>query len=245
MSTRRQVLGGAGAIGMAAAIGGGSAAAAQASAAPAAKPAPPATDLSPAEALALLQEGNAAFLRGERGSRLTNAQRRLELARGQAPFAAYVTCSDSRVPPEVLFGRGLGELFIIRNAGNTVDTVALGSIEYAVAVLKTPLVVVMGHESCGAVKAAIEVVTDNATFPGSIGRMVEPIIPAVLRARSEAGNLLDNSVRANVRRVVRQLREQTEPIMLEPQQAGRLWVVGAYYSLQSGEVDFFDLPGGK
>ena len=169
--------------------------------------------------------------------------RSLALARGQQPFAAYVTCSNSRVPPELLFGRGLGELFIIRNAGNTVDTVALGSIEYAVAVLKTPLVVVMGHESCGAVKAATEVVTDNATFPGSIGPMVEPIIPAVLQARGEAGNLLDNSIRANVRRVVRQLREQTDPLLLEPQQAGKLWVVGAYYSLETGAVDFFDLPG--
>ena len=146
------------------------------------------------------------------------------------------------MPPELLFGRGLGELFIIRNAGNTVDTVALGSIEYAVAVLNVSLVVVMGHESCGAVKAATEVVTDNATFPGSIGPMIEPIIPAVLQARGEDGDLLDNSVRSNVRRVVRQLREQTDPLLLEPQNSGRLKVVGAYYGLQSGAVDFFDLP---
>lgn len=207
-------------------------------------PAPLATDLTPRQALDLLREGNAAFLRGEQTRVLTSAQRRLDLARGQSPFAAYVTCSDSRVPPELLFGRGLGELFIIRNAGNTVDTVALGSIEYAVAQLKTPLVVVMGHESCGAVDAATKVVTENATFPGSIGPMVEPIIPAVLSARDEPGDLLDNSVRANVRRVVRQLRSQTDPIMLDPQRDGSLWVVGAYYHLDSGEVDFFDLPEG-
>ena len=149
-----------------------------------------------------------------------------------------------RLPPELLVGRGLGELFIIRNAGNTVDTVALGSIEYAVAQLGVPLVVVMGHESCGAVAAALKVVTDNATFPGSIGRMVEPIIPAVLQARSKSGDPLDNAVRANVSRVVRQLREQTDPIMLEPQKAGRLWVVGAHYTLGTGQVDFFDLPEG-
>jgi len=146
------------------------------------------------------------------------------------------------VPPELLFGRGLGELFIIRNAGNTVDTVALGSIEYAVAVLNVPLVVVMGHESCGAVKAATEVVTDNATFPGSIGPMIEPIIPAVLSVRDKEGDLLDNSVRANVSRVVRQLRQHTDPILLEPQQAGKLKVVGAYYDLDDGRVDFFDRP---
>ena len=240
MTTRRQLLGGATALGLVGLAGGANAA--QAGRSVASVPAPPASELTPAQALDLLRQGNAAFLRGEQTSVLTSAQRRLDLARGQSPFAAYVTCSDSRVPPELLFGRGLGELFIIRNAGNTVDTVALGSIEYAVAVLKTPLVVVMGHESCGAVKAATEVVTDNATFPGSIGPMVEPIIPAVLQARGEEGDLLDNSVRANVRRVVRQLREQTDPLMLEPQQKGDLWVVGAYYSLKSGAVDFFDLP---
>nr|WP_272916345.1 carbonic anhydrase [Qipengyuania algicida] len=95
----------------------------------------------------------------------------MEIAQGQAPFAAYVTCSDSRVSPEFLFGRGLGELFIIRHAGNTVD---LGPIEYAGAQLGVPLVVVMGHEACGAVKAIKAVVDDNATFPGIIVRMPLP-----------------------------------------------------------------------
>jgi|TARA_R100000049_G_C1954992_1_gene107656 carbonic anhydrase len=242
MISRRNMLGATGAIGASALVGGGTAFAAQQT--PGMRAAPAGADLTPRQALDLLVEGNAAFLRGEQTSVLTSAQRRLALARGQQPFAAYVTCSDSRVPPELLFGRGLGELFIIRNAGNTVDTVALGSIEYAVAVLETPLVVVMGHESCGAVKAATEVVTDNATFPGSIGPMIEPIIPAVLQARGEEGDLLDNSVRSNVRRVVRQLREQTDPLLLAPQQAGKLWVVGAYYSLETGAVDFFDLPDG-
>lgn len=242
MTTRRQILGGTGALGMAALIGGGSHLAAAPAGGTMVQPAPPGRELTPSQALDLLRNGNASFLRGEQPTGIGSAQRRLELARGQAPFAAYVTCSDSRVPPELLFGRGLGELFIIRNAGNTVDTVALGSIEYAVAVLETPLVVVMGHQSCGAVAAAAKVVTENATFPGSIGQMIEPIIPAVLQARGEEGDLVDNSVRANVRRVVRQLREQTDPIMLDPQRAGKLWVVGAYYRLDTGEVDFFDLP---
>ena len=242
MISRRNMLGATGALGASAFLGGGASIAAAQTNPPGLNPAP--ANLTPSQALRLLREGNEGFLAGEQTRVLTSAQRRLDLAKGQSPFAAYVTCSDSRVPPELLFGRGLGELFIIRNAGNTVDTVALGSIEYAVAVLKTPLVVVMGHESCGAVKAATEVVTDNATFPGSIGPMIEPIIPAVLQARSEQGDLLDNSVRANVRRVVKQLREQTDPIMLEPQQSGNLWVVGAYYSLETGAVDFFDLPDG-
>ncbi|WP_162925079.1 carbonic anhydrase [Aurantiacibacter odishensis] len=242
MTTRRNFIGGLGAVGAATVLSGNTAMAQDS--AGGMIPAPLATDLTPQQALDLLREGNAAFLRGEQTRVLTSAQRRLDLARGQSPFAAYVTCSDSRVPPELLFGRGLGELFIIRNAGNTVDTVALGSIEYAVAQLKTPLVVVMGHESCGAVDAATKVVTENATFPGSIGPMVEPIIPAVLSVRDEPGDLLDNSVRANVRRVVNQLRSQTDPIMLDPQRSGDLWVVGAYYHLDTGAVDFFDLPEG-
>lgn len=197
---------------------------------------------SPDEALQLLIDGNRRFLAGGSASELTGSQRRLDLAQSQAPIAAYVSCSDSRVPPELLFGRGLGELFIIRNAGNTIDTVALGSIEYAVGPLGVPLVVVMGHERCGAVSAAVDVVTKNATFPGSIGRMVEPIIPAVLSVRDQPGDFLDNAVKANVQRQVRQLRTATDPLMLEPQSTGQLKVVGAYYDLDTGSVDFFDRP---
>ena len=199
-------------------------------------------DLTPDEALGLLVEGNEAFLAGRQPDPDLSSSRRLELAKGQAPFVAYVTCSDSRVPPELLFGRGLGELFIIRNAGNTLDTVAMGSVEYAVAVLKVPLVVVMGHESCGAVKAAMQVVSDNTTFPGVIGDMIEPIIPAVLEARDAEGDGTENAVRQNVRRQVRRLRERADPLMLDPQRAGTLEVVGAYYDLEEGSVDFFDRP---
>lgn len=197
--------------------------------------------LQPDQALNLLREGNAAFLDGRTAQLELGAARRLELAKGQAPFVAYVSCSDSRVPPEVLFGRGLGELFIIRNAGNTVDTVAMGSIEYAVAVLGVPLVVVMGHEACGAVKAAMDVVENNARFPGAIGDMIEPIIPAVLAARDAPGDKTEAAVKANVSRTVRRLRTESDPIMLEPQRAGRMKVVGAYYSLSRGDVEFFDV----
>lgn len=207
---------------------------------PAAAFRPPPANPTPEQALTLLEQGNAAFLRGEQPVEATSAKRRLELAAGQSPFAAYVTCSDSRVPPELLFGRGLGELFIIRNAGNTVDTVALGSIEYAVGVLGVPLVVVMGHESCGAVKAAVEVVEKNATFPGQIGRMIEPIIPAVLAVRANGKVSLDDAVRSNVRRTVSYLRNQTDPLLQKPLASGQLRVIGAYYDLDTGEVDFFD-----
>jgi len=135
----------------------------------------------------------------------------------------------------------LGELFIIRNAGNTIDTAAMGSLEYAVAELNVPLVVVMGHERCGAVAAAVSVVENGATFPGSIGRMVEPIVPAVLEARREGtADLLDASVRANVRRTVTRLRRYSEPMVLDRITSGRLRVVGARYDLDDGRVDFFD-----
>lgn len=197
--------------------------------------------LGPDEALDLLRQGNAAFLDGRTPRLALGADRRLALAQGQAPFVAYVSCSDSRVPPELLFGRGLGELFIIRNAGNTVDTVAMGSIEFAVAVLGVPLVVVMGHEACGAVKAAMDVVESNARFPGAIGDMIEPIIPAVLAARGTPGDKTEAAIKANVSRVVRRLRTEADPIMLEPQRTGRLKVVGAYYSLTTGNVEFFDV----
>ena len=166
---------------------------------------------------------------------------RLRLAEGQHPFAAYVTCSDSRVPPELLFGRGLGDLFIVRNAGNTLDVTALGSLEFAVDVLKVPLIVVMGHERCGAVEAAVGVVRDDRRIGGHMGRMIQPILAAVLESRN-SGNGYGDAVHRNVRRVVRELREESSPVMLGPQASGALQVVGAYYSLRTGAVDFFDLP---
>ncbi|EWY40503.1 carbonic anhydrase [Skermanella stibiiresistens SB22] len=196
------------------------------------------TDLSPDQALRLLKDGNANFITDGPYRRGENRERRIEIALSQTPFAVLVSCSDSRVPPELLFGRGLGELFIVRNAGNTVDTSALGSIEYAVAQLGVPLIVVMGHERCGAVDAAVSVVRDNTRYPGSIGRMIEPIIPAVLDARDQPGDLLDNAVRANVRRIVRRLSE-SEPMLIDPLRQGKLKIVGARYDLEDGSVDFF------
>ncbi len=148
-----------------------------------------------------------------------------------------VGCSDSRVPPELLFGRGLGELFIVRNAGNTVDTAALGSIEYAVGVLGVPLLVVLGHERCGAVDAALKLVRENTTFPGSIGEMIEPIIPAVLATRGRPGDALHNAVEENARRVAARVQRQS-PVVQEAERAGRLKVVAATYDLDDGEVSF-------
>ena len=204
-----------------------------------ARPAPP--SLTPDQALAALKQGNRDFLAGKPVLQDSDGRRRLAIAKAQYPIAVLVSCSDSRVPPELLFGRGLGELFIIRNAGNTLDTVAMGSLEYAVAELNVPLVVVMGHERCGAVSAAVSVVEEGATFPGSIGQMVEPIIPAVLDARRRRpADLLDASVRANVSRTVGRLREFSEPLVLDRLRQRKLRIVGARYDLDDGNVDFFD-----
>ncbi|WP_286787306.1 MULTISPECIES: carbonic anhydrase [unclassified Pseudomonas] len=202
--------------------------------------------ISPDEALNRLKEGNQNFLQDKQSTPNTlGSERRLEIARSQSPFAVLVSCSDSRVPPELLFGRGLGELFIVRNAGNTVDTVALGSIEYAVYALGVSLIVVLGHERCGAVDAALSVVEKNATYPGSLGQMIEPIIPAVLKAKANCNcatnhdELLDAAVRENVQRIVARLRT-SEPVLLNPLREGKLKIVGARYDLDDGRVDFFE-----
>lgn len=196
--------------------------------------------MTPDEALDRLRRGNINFLNDTPNQPALDSASRLRLAAGQQPFAAYVSCSDSRVPPELLFGKGLGELFIIRNAGNTVDTAAMGSLEFAVGVLKVPLIVVMGHEACGAVKAAMSIVHNNEHFPGNLGKMIQPILPAVLQAAHNGQPSMEAAVRQNVRRVVRELREEASPILLHPQTNGTLKVVGAYYHLSSGSVDFFD-----
>jgi carbonic anhydrase len=197
------------------------------------------TDLTPDQVLDLFKEGNARFVTDTPIHGAQDRAQRMATARGQTPVAVLVGCSDSRVPPELLFDRGLGELFIVRNAGNTVDTAALGSIQYGVAELGIPLIVVLGHERCGAVQAAVAVVKDDATFPGGIGQMIEPILPAVLHAQHQEGDLLDNAMRENVRGIVMRLRTSPEPILLEPLEAQRLRIVGARYDLDDGTVDWF------
>ena len=204
----------------------------------------PATDLTPQQALDLLKQGNADFVNDVPNQAPVSRERRLEIAQGQTPFAVLVGCSDSRVSPEILFERGLGELFIVRNAGNVLDTAAMGSVEYAVGNLGVPLVLVLGHERCGAVGAALSVVGENATFPGSIGHMVDPILPAAIKARADASaetpeeQVFEAAVRENVARVVAELRTASS-VLAGPLAEGRVMVVGAYYDLDEGRVDFF------
>jgi carbonic anhydrase len=189
------------------------------------------------EVLARLVEGNQRFTKGE----LQHPRRRPEdfrpLAEGQSPVAV-VGCADSRVSPELVFDQGVGDLFVVRVAGNVVSgggALVKGSVEYAVAELGVPLVLVLGHSQCGAVKAAIKHLDANDALPGSIGDLVAAIKPAVAEAKGRAGDLLDNAIKANVERGVQRLKG-LEPILAERVQKGKVKVVGAVYDLASGKV---------
>ena len=157
------------------------------------------------------------------------------MAQGQKPFAIVFGCVDSRVPPELVFDRGLGDVFVIRTAGQVLDDAGLGSIEFGVEELGIPLVMVLGHEKCGAVAATIEAVEHNAEAPGHIGALVEGIRPAVEQVKGQPGDLLDNAVRANVELTVRQLK--TSPILAEALETGHIKIVGARYDLDTGVVE--------
>ena len=189
----------------------------------------------PDEALHELLEGNQRYVEGRATRPNQDGSRRVEVAAGQHPFALIFSCVDSRVPPEIVFDRGLGDLFVIRTAAHVVDGAALGSIEYGVEELHVPLVVVMGHERCGAVVASIEAVDAGARAPGDIATLVEGIRPSVDAARGLPGDRTDNTVRANVQRTVQRL--DASPILHEAWVAGHLKIVGARYELDSGLVE--------
>jgi carbonic anhydrase len=189
----------------------------------------------PDEALHELLEGNRRYVEGRTTHPNQDSSRRAEVAAGQHPFALIFSCVDSRVPPEIVFDRGLGDLFVIRTAAHIVDGAALGSIEYGVEELHIPLVVVMGHERCGAVVASIEAVDAGARAPGDIATLVEGIRPSVEAARALPGDRTDNTVRANVQHTVQRL--DASPILHEAWVAGHLKIVGARYDLDSGVVE--------
>ena len=161
--------------------------------------------------------------------------RRKVLAAGQKPFATIFSCVDSRVPPELVFDRGLGDLFVIRSAGEVVDKAILGSLEFGVAELKIPLLVVLGHEKCGAINATISTVKANGKAEGEIEYLVESLTPAVKKVLGTGGDELDKAVRTNVEMVVESLK--ASPILEEAIKAGTLKIVGARYALESGVVE--------
>ena len=159
------------------------------------------------------------------------AERQRELASSQSPHAEILSCADSRVPPELIFDQGLGDLFIIRVAGNVVSDTELGSLEYGAEHLHVPLLVVLGHQHCGAVTAAVE----GGEAEGHIAALVNLLRPAVEKTQGMPGDHVENAVKANVEMVVKQLRAST-PILAKLVSEGKLKVVGAVYSLDTGKV---------
>ncbi len=198
------------------------------------------------QALQALKDGNRRFAVGNpvRGSGVDES-RRLHLAEGQDPLAVVIGCSDSRVPLEIIFDQGLGDLFVIRVAGNIIASSQVESVEYAVGELGTPLVVILGHEGCGAVTAAVEELRADTpplalrlpTLMESLRPVVEPLL--VAGAPPDGPGFIDQVVRANVRHAVQALRESST-LVAGKEQAGDLLLVGAEYSLSNGVVGFFD-----
>ena len=197
------------------------------------------TTLTADQALEKLKAGNARYVANPQLCVADLTNNRSTVAKGQAPWASFVSCADSRVPPELLFGGvGLGELFVSRNAGNMVDTATMGTLEYGAEHLGVPLIVVLGHERCGAVAAAVEVFKTGAKLPGSIGPMVKPIVPAVKAISKKEGDMVDNAVRENARMTAEKIKTQS-PIIAHLIKAGKVKVVAARYDLDDGKVEFF------
>ncbi len=198
------------------------------------------------DALRRLQDGNRRFTSDDHEpSMLTNQARRRELTAGQAPFAIVFGCSDSRVPVELVFDQGLGDLFVIRVAGNVVAPSLVGSVEFAAHTFGTPLVVVLGHSNCGAVTATLdELEQPERDRSPNLRSIVDRIRPAIedlrdTELRDDRDALLAHAVRANIRASANQLRHGSQ-ILEDLIDSGGLRVVGAEYSLETGVVDFFD-----
>ncbi|HET7845512.1 MAG TPA: carbonic anhydrase, partial [Xanthomonadales bacterium] len=193
------------------------------------------------EALARLKAGNARFLAGN--ARFPTVQKEVlaDLARGQRPFATILGCSDSRVPPELLFDASFGELFVVRVAGNVLGPAIAGSIQYASVHLETTLLLVLGHDTCGAVEAALDAKFHGATHRSRIALLLEEIFPALdgIDPQMEEAARLDAAVAANVRETVRRLRESPELKARAAAGEDRV-VVGAVCELATGRVRFFD-----
>ncbi|WP_456387301.1 carbonic anhydrase [Desulfolithobacter sp.] len=183
------------------------------------------------EAIERLLEGNRRFVTAEITHPHQDPTRRMALNQGQAPFAAVLACADSRVPPEVIFDQGLGDLFVVRVAGNIINDQILGSLEYACGHLGTPLIMVMAHSCCGGIGA----VASGAELEGHIASLVPEIQPAVERVKGQPGDLVDNAAMEVARTTAEKLRH-SEPVLKKLVADGRVKVVSAFYELESGEV---------
>jgi carbonic anhydrase len=187
-------------------------------------------------ALSSLKEGNKRFVEGKSIRPHQDSQRIKEVSSGQKPFAIIVGCSDSRVPNEIIFDQGLGDLFIIRTAGQVSTFASWGSIEFGNVVLGANLIVVLGHTKCGAVSAACQI----PDVPGHIVTLINAIKPAAQLAKAQEGDEVENAVKINVAMQVQQL-ENLEPVLTKAVTSKNLKIVGAVYNLETGNVDFLDL----
>jgi len=197
-------------------------------------PPPEPTVNTPDDALNNLMAGNARYMQGSPIHPNQSAERQAEVAQGQHPWAAILGCIDSRVPPELVFDQGLGDLFVARTAGQVIDNVVLGSLEFAVEE-GVKLIMVLGHQSCGAVNATIQTLQTNGHAEGQIATLVDAIKPAVIEAQSQSGDLLDNAVRANVALEVEYLKSSSQ-IISQALGQGTIGLVGARYDLGTGAV---------
>ena len=198
----------------------------------AASTAPP---VSPGDALQMLLDGNGRFVDGKKQYPNQDAARRQDIAGGQHPFACVLSCSDSRIPPELIFERGLGDLFVVRVAGNVPEPAGMESLKYAVDHLGPRLIIVLGHRNCGAVKAAVSGHTDE--FPV----IDKSILPAVIKTKGMPGDATENATLENVRIGVQQLSKWAPFATLIA--SGKLKIVGGIYNLHTGKVTLLDQPG--
>jgi carbonic anhydrase len=203
------------------------------------RPRPPWT---PAEAWAKLARGNERFVAGEHWHPNQDAARRDSLTAGQTPMAVFFGCADSRVAAEIIFDRGLGDLFVVRTAGHVIDSGVLGSIEFGVDVLEIPLVVILGHDSCGAVSAAVDAVQNGVLPGGYIRDIVERVTPSVLVAQQAGMTTADEIEAEHVRHTLRLLTERSS-LIADRIASGRLAVVGAAYALGDGRARVLDSVG--
>jgi carbonic anhydrase len=198
-------------------------------------PPKPENVLTPEQALARLMKGNERYVHGVTKRHDFIAERE-SLTTGQNPYAGILSCADSRIAPEYAFDSARGDLFVVRVAGNFLNANNLASFEYAVDVLKTPLLMVLGHESCGAIQAAITSLRDKTSLPGHLPSLVSALAPAVTAATPLPGDMLENATRENVRQNVAALKGAS-PILDAAVAAKRVHVVGGIYRLKTGQIE--------
>lgn len=194
--------------------------------------------ISPDEALAKLVAGNTRFVEGKQAQKDVGNNRRTELTKGQQPFAVILSCSDSRVPPEHIFDQGLGDIFVVRVAGNVADSIELGSVEYAVEHLGSPLILVLGHQMCGAVKATIT----GGKPEGNIGSIVKKIEPAVKKARAQnkdKDKVLDAAILENTKNTVAALTQKSA-IIKHLVEEKKVKIAAGVYNMSTGKVELVE-----